>query len=336
MAEETKQGSVDANKITSHDTFFEYKNTKGQRCVGCDLNCKIEGNIQNPQIDLNRVVNPNPPIGLNGKSMPLAWDVEEGTPVLDGCGVLMGKVHGTYGYLSAGDFRKNAVMFNFGMTKKINNKLHGYAFAVWCEPIDKNFKKVNDEAIKLRKLDAKESKQQQLGKLGYIHTSAWVPLDNVKDREILLEKIGLGKGKKPVLPLAEKAYIITGGNPEEFMTEDGHELRIVDNLKIPATATHYLTRPSGTINIIYCVPGFGLGGQAVDSVLVANQPKFRSVLGVKQFVMPTYFPPKHPQSGEITGKYMTFVYGAVDAENTESVYGWVAAEALKNFVIQAQ
>jgi hypothetical protein len=43
---------------------------------------------------------------------------------------------------------------------------------------------------------------------------------------------------------------------------------------------------------------------------------------------PTYYPIKHPRAKKVSPKTMTFIYGAVEVEGSETIYGWVALEAL--------
>jgi len=204
--------------------------------------------------------------------------------------------------------------FNFGMSKVIDGRIFLYAFSVKIKPSDE-----------LRKLLAGQG-----GVDDVVGTSAWLPLDAVVEKEALLERVGVGKVKLPALPLEKTAFRITGGNPQQYMTEHG-EVRIVKNPNAEPVPSHYLRRPSGTVNIIYSVPGFGLGGQGLDSLLVVGNSTvtFRPAKGAKVFVQPTYFPGKHPKAGEVSPMTMTFIYGAVEVKGSDPVYGWVAREALE-------
>src|SRR5262249_46185688 len=147
-------------------------------------------------------------------------------------------------------------------------------------------------------------------KSGSVGTSAWIPLERVIDKDDLLDRIGLGKVKLPRLALGTSTYTVTGGNPEAYMTESG-ELAIAKELDGPVPS-HYLRRPSGTVNVMYSVPGFGLGGQGLDSFLISDGVIFRQAKGAKVFVQPTYYPKGHPQAGKVSPKTMTFLYGAVE------------------------
>ena len=82
------------------------------------------------------------------------------------------------------------------------------------------------------------------------------------------------------------------------------------------------------MNILYSVPGYGLGGQGCDSILLNGDAIFRPAVGVKRFVQPTYFPKGHARAGQVSNKTMTFVYGAVEVQGSETIYGWIALEAL--------
>jgi hypothetical protein len=83
------------------------------------------------------------------------------------------------------------------------------------------------------------------------------------------------------------------------------------------------------VNIIYSVPGYGLGGQGLDAFLVTDGIVFHPARGAKVFAQPTYFPAKHPQAGKKSPMTMTFIYGAAEVKGVEPVYGWVAKEAME-------
>jgi hypothetical protein len=200
-------------------------------------------------------------------------------------------------------------MFNFGMSKVLHDRICIYAFTVIIEP--------SPELLKEADAPTKKS--------GNMSTSAWIPLERVVDKDELLVRIGLGKVSLPRMPLSKIEYTITGGDPESYMTESG-ELAIVKELDGPIPS-HYLRRPTGTVNLIYSVPGFGLGGQSLDSFLVSGGAVFHQAMGAKVFVQPTYYPKQHPNAGKVSPRTMTFLYGAVDVKGS-TVYGWIAKEAL--------
>jgi hypothetical protein len=270
--------------------------TAGNRvCFGSELNGQRASSPEERRFTRsNRVINPKP----LRPDKPLDWELEPGTEVYDGAGVSMGTVPAT---LKVGDRRVPVSMFNFGASKVLHGRICVYAFSVLVSASDL--------------------------KGGKVATSAWLPLDRVVDKEALLERIGLGKAGLPALPLETKGYLITGEYPNKYMTDAG-ELSIVRQLEIGAVPSHYLRRPSGTVNLIYSVPGFGLGGQGVDSFLVSDGLKFYPAQGAKVFRQPTYFPIKHPQAGKVSPQTMTFLYGAIKSNGSEPIYGWIAKEAL--------
>jgi hypothetical protein len=274
----------------------------GRKCFGSELNGKMTGE----KLD-NRVENPKP---LNPKK-PQEWELTDPAPVYDGIGVLMGTVAAT----GKRDGKKVPVTkINYGMSKVIARRLCVYGFSFSMTP---------DPGLLGKDIDPAEVKN------GVIGNSAWIPLDCVVEKEQLLELAGIGMGKLPRLPLSETRYGITGGDPRMYMTEVGQELSIVRDVDSGPVPSHYLRRPCGTINIIYSVPGFGLGGQSLDSILISNKPTFRPVDAARKFVMPTYYPDGVALKGKKTEKTMTFLYGAVEVEGSDPIYGWVAKEALE-------
>lgn len=250
----------------------------------------------------NRVINPHP-LSDNNRE----WELHDGAEVYDGTGVLMGTV---VSKRTVNGKKVPVSMFNFGMSKVLHDQICVYAFSVTIEP--------SPEVLKVVDAPTKKS--------GNMSTSAWIPLERVVANEELLDRIGLGKVKLPRLPLDPIGYTITGGDPQSYMTESG-ELAIVKQLDGPVPS-HYLRRPTGTVNLIYSVPGFGLGGQSLDSFLVSDGAVFHQAKGAKVFVQPTYFPKQHPNAGKVSPMKMTFLYGAVDVKGSGTVYGWIAKEAL--------
>ena len=281
----------------------------GRRCVGTELNGQLVGNVQEPRIDRNRVRNPNP---LRDDE-PMHWAVRESATLYDGAGTPLGTIAPS---LAIDGRRVPATKINYGMTKVIGGRLHVYAFATRLRPADP-IRPLLDEA------DVKD---------GAVGTSAWLPLDDVTDKDALIERVGVGRGKLPRLPLEDERLTVTGGDPKQYLTDAGRgaELQINYYAKgVGAVPSHYLRRPSGTVNITYNVPGFKLGGQSLDSLLVTSGATFRPAAGVRPITRPLYYPPGHPSAGAIAeGRTITFVYGAVEAPRTETIFGWVAREAL--------
>jgi len=276
----------------------------GRTCYGSELNGQRASDPAERQFTRsNRVINPKP----LRPDKPLEWEVRPNTPVLDGAGVPIGVVAA---HLKVDNRNVPTSKFNFGMSKVLAGRLCLYAFSVPVEP-----------APDLRNsIDPRELKD------GAVGTSAWLPLDQVVDQDALIDRIGLGKPTLPRLPLEDHRYRITGGDPPAYETPHG-ELAIVKALNGPVPS-HYLRRPSGTVNLLYSVPGFGLGGQSLDSFLTSNNLTFRPAKGAKQFVQPTYFPKGHPQAGQVTPKTMTFLYGAIEPKDQPPIYGWIARESL--------
>lgn len=276
----------------------------GRVCFGSELNGQRASDpAERKNTRSNRVINPHP----LRPDAPLEWEVRVGTEVRDGAGILMGTVTPA---LKVGERNVPTSKFNFGMSKTLGGQVYIYAFSVPIEP-----------TAELRKL----LNPQDLAD-GHVRTSAWLPLADVVDNETLLQRIGLGMVQLPRVPLAEQRFRITGGADEKYQTPFG-EMAIVKSINGPVPS-HYLRRPSGTVNIIYSVPGFGLGGQGLDAFLVTDGVIFRPARGAKVFVQPTYFPKGHPKAGQVTDQTMTFIYGAVEVKGADPVYGWVAKETL--------
>lgn len=154
-----------------------------RKCYGSELNGQRATSPEEKRFtSANRVINPKP---LRGDK-PLDWELQPGTEVYDGAGVLMGTVPAT---LEIGDRRVPVSMFNFGASKVLGGRICVYAFSVSIKP--------SPAVTKL--LDPSDLKG------GAVATSAWLPLDRVVDRETLLERIGLGKARPPALPSRRKA-----------------------------------------------------------------------------------------------------------------------------------
>jgi hypothetical protein len=275
---------------------------RGRICYGTELNGHVLGVPHRGFLRSNRIINPN--VLTPNKSV--TWEVATNTEVVDGAGVRLGTV--------ASEHHENRIFpgakFNYGMSKEIRGQLYLYCFATDIVP---------DPAV-IAQMDRTQIFH------GVIGTSAWLRADDVVDKKTLLERFGVGRGKLPSLPLAHTRYRVTGGEPNSYETPYG-ELAIVKEANGPVPS-HYLRRPTGTINVLYSVPGFGLGGQGLDSFLLSDGLTFRPAVGVREFVQRTYYPLHHPQAKQVAPRTMTFIYGAVEAPHCEPVFGWVAKEAL--------
>jgi hypothetical protein len=296
---------IDVSQIKQYPDNRVFR-VDGRKCVGSELNGQRNEDPEERKFTQgNRVINPKP-LDLD---KPVDWEVEKDAEVVDGAGVLIGKIAPTLKV--PGGNKIPVAKFNFGMSKVLGERLCVYAFSVRVFP----------SPIAAKLIGPKEMEGPTVA------TSGWMPIDRVIDKLTLLDRIGLGKVKLPRLPLEERGFVITGGNPHMYDTEVG-EMTIVKDPDASAHPSDYLRRTSGTVNIIYSVPGFGLGGQSLDSFLVSDGIVFHPAKGAKTFTMPTYFPAKHPRAGKASTKTETFVYGAVEVMGSETVYGWVAREAL--------
>jgi hypothetical protein len=299
---EPRKPIVTAASLKQYSDNRKFK-IKGRKYYGSELNGQRASDPkEQADTEGSRVINPHP---VSDKK--LEWELRDGAEVYDGMGVLMGTVASKR---IVNGKKVPVSMFNFGMSKVLHDQICVYAFTVIIEP--------SPEVLKVADAPTKKS--------GNMSTSAWIPLARVGAKDELLDRIGLGKVKLPRMPLSKTGNTITGGDPESYMTEFG-ELAIVKELDGPIPS-HYLRRPTGTVNLIYSVPGFGLGGQSLDSFLVSDGAVFHQAMGAKVFVQPTYFPKLHPNAGKVSPRTMTFLYGAVDVKGSGTVYGWIAKEAL--------
>jgi len=297
VAAEDKPRSAESIRQYPDNRRFELG---GRLCFGSELNGHVLGAPNKETLVSNRIINPQPlSAGQN-----LLWQVAAGAEMFDGAGVLMGTVAPA---ARLGDKRVPATAFNYGMSKVIHGRLCLYGFGTEL---------LVDPGIR------KEVEGE-----GVVATSAWVPLDSVLEKESLLDRLGLGRGKLPALPLGTERYRITGGDPKAYVLPEG-ELAIVQAANGPVPS-HYLRRPSGTINVLYSVPGFGLGGQGLDSFLIRDGLTFRPAKAVRPFVQPTYYPRGHPKARQVSPRTMTFLYGGVEAPGCQRVFGWVAKEAME-------
>lgn len=148
--------------------------------------------------------------------------------------------------------------------------------------------------------------------------SGWVP-------EAALVHANLLQGKMPTLVLPNPGggeyatrWIVTGGDPARY-----GELKVTKNYDEGGRkATDYLLRPGNVVNIVYNVPGRGLGGFSVDTVPAGVI--FRRARGVSQLQAPLYQP-----DGSSAVDALHFVYGYIE-DGDQRRYGWMAKEALVN------
>jgi hypothetical protein len=272
----------------------KFRGRDGRECYGCELNCR---QAESSGTKSNRVVNPNPIPGAR----VVFWPVDADTVLVDGAGTPIGKIVRE----SSIPGKPYASKFNHGMTKILNGEVHVYSFAT---PV---------------RLVSGSNSGKTVG------LSAWMPLQKVRDCETLLERLHPGSGHLPRVELEGKGIEITGGRPADYNTTAGYPLRIVKQVNTPPKPHDYLIRDAGTINLLYAVPGFGLGGHSLDSFLISNHPVFYRAKGINPITVPTYYPPEDDRAGRVSPETMTFLFGGVKVHDADPVYGWIAAEALK-------
>lgn len=289
-------------KLMAADSFQQFPDNRsfwgshGRQCFGSELNCR---QAETSGTRSNRVVNPIPPGTTT--SQAVLWPTENDAPIVDGTGKLIGSIRP----IDVNGRMIYATKINHGMTKIISGEVHVYAFST---PV----------ILKQRPRSGEEE-----------GVSAWIPLRTIKDKEALLERLHPGTGRLPALVLEDRSYLVTGGDPSWYTTDKGTPFSIVADVGSGPRPQHYLRREAGTINLLFCVPGFGLGGHNLDSFLLSQEVGFRPAAGVRKITVPTYYPVGHPEMGEVTPKTMTFVYGAIDVQGSPRVYGWMAEEALQ-------
>ncbi len=113
-----------------------------------------------------------------------------------------------------------------------------------------------------------------------------------------------------------RRYRIDGGNPNKFRDAQGRDFKISDSGTGNLEANDYLVRPSGTVHLLYSVPGFQIGGLATDTIRVDQNTEFVRTKGVASISVPT-------RLGNKSGPDMKFIYGRVGNR-----WGWIAYDAL--------
>ncbi len=143
--------------------------------------------------------------------------------------------------------------------------------------------------------------------------SAWVqeskiPGNTARMPTVALKDPGRGSGR---------TYTITGGNPAKYRDSAGRDLKISPNGVGNLEANDYLQRPTGIVNFLYSVPGFGIGGVATDTFKADIGTQFKRSNNVNSITVPTFSVNGTP------GPSMKFIYGHVGDR-----YGWIAYDAL--------
>jgi len=112
-------------------------------------------------------------------------------------------------------------------------------------------------------------------------------------------------------------YRITGGNPNKFKDGQGRDYKISESGTGNLEANDYLVRPSGTVHLLYSVPGFQIGGLATDTLRVDKNIEFVRTKDIPSISVPT-------RLGSKSGPDMKFIYGRVGQR-----WGWIAYDALE-------
>jgi len=146
--------------------------------------------------------------------------------------------------------------------------------------------------------------------------SGWVREDALVHADLLRAKMRTLVLPDPGAGLYETSWIVTGGDVGAF-----GELKVTRGYSGGGRkATDYLVRTGGVVNLVYNIPGRGLGGYSVDSFPVGVT--FRRAKGVLQVEIPLYHP-----GGTTPVSSMRFVYGYID-DGGQHRFGWIAKEAL--------
>src|SRR6185312_11761881 len=113
--------------VVTSASFKQYADSrkfkvKGRLCYGSELNGQRASDPkEKADTEGNRVINPHPVSNKN-----LEWELQDGSEVYDGMGVLMGTVASKR---TAGGKKVPVSMFNFGMSKVLHDRICVYAFA---------------------------------------------------------------------------------------------------------------------------------------------------------------------------------------------------------------
>jgi hypothetical protein len=148
--------------------------------------------------------------------------------------------------------------------------------------------------------------------------SGWIPEAKVQNSTLLETRDPTIRLPDPGQGDYDAIWLITGGDPAAFAN-----LKVDSNQSANGeNATDYLLRPGNVVYVTFNVPGFSLGGYAVDSVPIGSV--FRRSLGVEEIDIPLY----PPGSSTPTNKSMHFIYGSVD-DGVAKRFGWIAKEAMR-------
>ncbi|TMQ14402.1 MAG: hypothetical protein E6J90_20995 [Deltaproteobacteria bacterium] len=165
------------------------------------------------------------------------------------------------------------------------------------------------------------------------HSAGWYPIDHILGETSFRARVGEVNAKNPGLGAMACYAVRNAHDPalelkkvvfDSMAGPDGHE-RAGDYLS--------LVRVNGrrSVNLIFSVPGFGLGGATTDHFPAGT--KFQRVKVPTTAGNPSITIPLWVQDGE--GRYRTqsgtmlFLYGHVRAADGTRRFGWMARDALE-------
>lgn len=146
--------------------------------------------------------------------------------------------------------------------------------------------------------------------------SGWIPESSVVHVGQLRAAMGSSRHRDPGQGDYETVRTVTGGDTARHAS-----LKIQPNeSRGGRNATDYLMRPGGVVNLLYSVPGRGLGGHSIDTFPTGVQ--FHRAQGVRQVVVPLY-----PAGSARAADALHFIYGWIH-DGRQRRYGWMAEEAM--------
>lgn len=148
---------------------------------------------------------------------------------------------------------------------------------------------------------------------GDVPASAWIPEAAVVGDTSNMPTVRHGNPGRA----DDTVFEITGGDPNTFKDAKGRNLKISKAGTGNLEANDYLVRPSGTVHLLYSVPGFQIGGLATDTLRADQQIQFIRSKSVPAIEVPTF------TTTGAAGPKMKFLYGRVGTS-----FGWIARDAL--------
>lgn len=247
-----------------------------------------------------------------------AWPIQDGVEILDGTGMLM--KHWDKAKCPGSDWCKNLTEFNIGQRRTfvVNGKKKPYALAVYTPNQSTGWIAFDD--VKQGLLDSAE--WQSAAEAEYA----------AFEKEMEPIKAKGGTETKQLEPMC--LYEIRGGKKAEQAYKHFKGWDVVEKDDPHMNAIDYLSykRLNGqySANLTFNVPGFGLGGVAIDHLPAGI--KFRRLRvtrddgGGPRIQIPIY--KKKNGKWHTKDKGMTFVYGYAQL-GTQKRFGWMALDALE-------